>query len=334
MPPKGIRLGAAAPLLDIRSFARLGRQDRAQFRAQAQQIAWTVGRVPEVVVKASGGARSTRGVAAHLEYIDRDGELEIETDEGATLQGDKAAQELIAQWDLESQEILDRSPYVGKPGGKPKKLVHNVIFSMPKGTDPKKLLAATKALAREQFALKHRYGLVLHTDQKHPHVHMVIRAEGEQGQRLNIRKATLREWRREFARQLRAHGIAANATERAVRGRSGSSLKDSIYRPAARGESRHLQERVGRVYEELRSGGLKPTLGAAKLVETRRVIRQGWLDAADALAEVGQGRLAEQVRSFVVQMAPPRSTDEQLAATLLQQQRRVRQREQAPEYTR
>jgi hypothetical protein len=332
MPPDGIRVGSPAPLLDIRSFARLGRQDRARFHAHAQQIAWTVGRVPEVMVKASGGAKSTKGVAAHLEYIDRNGELEIETDEGITLEGDKAARELILQWDLESQEILDRSPYIGKPGRKPTKLVHNVIFSMPKGTDPKKLLAASKVFAREQFALKHRYALVLHTDQKHPHVHMVIRADGEQGERINIRKATLREWRREFARQLRAHGIAANATERAVRGRSGSSLKDSIYRPAARGESRFLQERVGRVFEELRAAGLKPTPGRAKLVETRAEVRSGWLEAANVLAAAGQHDLADKVRGFVSRMPAPLTTDEQVASELVRQIRERRQPQQ--EYVR
>jgi hypothetical protein len=41
---------------------------------------------------------------------------------------------------------------------------------------------------------------------------MVVKAMSEQGVRLNIRKATLRGWRQEFARHLRAQGIRANAT--------------------------------------------------------------------------------------------------------------------------
>jgi hypothetical protein len=43
------------------------------------------------------------------------------------------------------------------------------------------------------------------------------------------RKVTLREWRREFARHLRDQGIAANATERAVRG-DGTRPPHPIYR--------------------------------------------------------------------------------------------------------
>jgi len=59
----------------------------------------------------------------------------------------------------------------------------------------------------------------------------------EQGVRLNIRKATLREWRRDFARHLRDQGIAANATERAVRGETRTRPPDAIYRATLRGDS-------------------------------------------------------------------------------------------------
>jgi hypothetical protein len=78
-------------------------------------------------------------------------------------------------------------------GRKPPKLVHNLVFSMPRGTPSEKLLKAVRTFAREKFALQHRYVLALHTDQGHPHVHVVVKAESEQGVRLNIRKATLRE---------------------------------------------------------------------------------------------------------------------------------------------
>ena len=94
-----------------------------------------------------------------------------------------------------------------------------MIFSMPPGTPPQKVLSAVRTLAREEFALKHRYAMVLHTDEPHPHVHVVVKALGEDGRRLNIRKETLRNWRREFARHLREEGVAANATDRASQGK-------------------------------------------------------------------------------------------------------------------
>lgn len=80
------------------------------------------------------------------------------------------------------------------------------------GNPPAKVLTAVQNFCREEFALKHRYALALHTDEPHPHVHVVIKAASEQGERLNIRKEMHRQWRSDFARHLRAVGVSANAT--------------------------------------------------------------------------------------------------------------------------
>ncbi len=86
--------------------------------------------------------------------------------------------------------------------------------------------------------------MTLHTDQPQPHVHLVVKAVSEQGARLNIRKATLREWRRDFAANLRELGIEVNATERAVRGVSTPRKSDGIYRTATRRASTHYLSRA------------------------------------------------------------------------------------------
>jgi len=327
-------VGSEIPLLDLRSFGRRGPDGRLHLSpAFLEQIVRTVSRAPEVMVKVSGGAHSTRGAIAHLEYIDRQGQLEIETDEGQRIKGEDVEAGLVADWDLEAVQAEARGPYRRTAGRRPAKLVHNVILSMAKGTSPEKLLSASRDFAREQFAPKHRYALVLHTDQEHPHVHLVIKAVSEQGERLNIRKATLREWRGQFARHLRAHGIAANATERPVRGQSLSGFKDGIHRASLRGDSRHLRDRAERIARELRSGNLKPTQGKARLLETRREVIVGWHAAADALLESGQGALAEKIWGFIGAMSPPRTTDEQLAAKL-GERTRTRERERQEERTR
>ncbi|MBK6674862.1 MAG: relaxase/mobilization nuclease domain-containing protein [Proteobacteria bacterium] len=87
---------------------------------------------------------------------------------------------------------------------------------MPAGTNLERVLSATQKLCREEFALKHRYVMALHTDEPHPHVHVVLKAVSEQGRRLNIKKATLQEWRAKFAANLREQGVAANATPQEV----------------------------------------------------------------------------------------------------------------------
>ena len=71
---------------------------------------------------------------------------------------------------------------------------------MPAGTPPGTLMAAVRNFAEEQFADRHRCALSLHTDEPHPHVHMVLKATAEgRLYDLNIRKPMLREWRQEFA---------------------------------------------------------------------------------------------------------------------------------------
>jgi hypothetical protein len=298
-----------------------------------KQIARTVARAPEVVIKVTRGATSTAGAIAHLRYIDRNGELEIETDEGQHLKGRGIEQEITADWDLDSTRAHGTGPYRGKPGPKPARLIHNVILSMPKGTPPEKLLLAIRDFAREEFGLKHRYALVLHTDQDHPHVHLVIKAVSEDGKRLNIRKATLRDWRGLFAQHLRERGIAANATERAVRGQTRSGFEDGIHRASLRGDSRHLRGRVVHIVQELGNGGLKPNSGKTKLLDTRRDVIAGWHAAADALLAAGQGALAQKIWEFIGAMHPPLTTDEQLAAKL-EERTRTRERERQEERTR
>jgi hypothetical protein len=162
---------------------------------------------------------------------------------------------------------------------------------------------------------------------------VVVKAVSEDGKRLNIRKATLREWRGLFAQHLRAHGIAANATERAVRGQIRSSFKDGIHRASLRGDSRDLPERVQRIAQELRDGGLKPNPGKTKLLETRTDVIAGWYAVADALLAAGQGALAERIWGFIGGMDRPLTTDEQLASKL-EERTRASERERQQERTR
>jgi hypothetical protein len=138
----------------------------------------------------------------------------------------------------------------------------------------------------------------------------------EQGVRLNIRKATLREWRREFARHLRAQGVAANATDRSVRGESRSPKRDGIYRAAQRGESRYTRARAEAVAAELSEGILRVEAGKAKLVETRREVERGWWAISDILVAEGRPDLAVQVRRFSAQMLPPWTDRESVAQAL------------------
>ena len=156
--PKRVFVLRGEPLLEIASYGRRGPASNLRLTpTEIECIARTVTRAPEVMVKVSGGAKSLRGASAHLRYIDRQGRLEIETDQGEGLKGQGTERQLLADWDLDILDAEARSPYRGAPGRRPAKILHNVVLSMPAGTPAEKLLAASRAFAREQFALKHRY---------------------------------------------------------------------------------------------------------------------------------------------------------------------------------
>jgi hypothetical protein len=305
----------SGPLFDLLSYARRGpgRRDRLS-PGEIQQVARTVRRTPEVMVKVlPKPANTLKAVRKHLGYIGRRGELDLETDDGERL---RDGHDLPEDWDLDLDEYRRKSDLTATRGREPARLVHKVIFSMPAGTQPAKVLAAVKNFAREEFALKHRYAMALHTDTDRPHVHVVIKAVGEEGRRLYIRKATLREWRSGFAHHLRALGVPANATPRYVRGETTPRKPDSIYRANIRGESTYMRERAETVVRELAKGKLQVEPGKASLVGTRAEIRRAWLAVGDILIREGQPELAAHVRRFSDEMSPPRTQKEWIATEL------------------
>jgi hypothetical protein len=130
-------------------------------------------------------------------------------------------------------------------------------------------------------------------------------AVSEKGQRLNIRKATLRSWRQQFAENLRELGVAANATERAVRGQSQARKSDGIYRAAQRGDSTHMWSRTREFRREISEGSRKTEPGAMKLQRTRREVIEGWKQVAALLRAHGAHEIADRIRVFVGSMSPP-----------------------------
>jgi hypothetical protein len=122
------------------------------------------------------GVTTLSAAKNHLGYIGRDGELDLETDDGEKMRGDQPGKKLLEDWDLDVDEHRRQSELASTRGRGPPRLVHKVMFSMPAGTPPQKVLTAVQNFCREEFAFRHRYVMALHTDEPHPHVHVVIKA--------------------------------------------------------------------------------------------------------------------------------------------------------------
>jgi type IV secretion system T-DNA border endonuclease VirD2 len=286
------------------------------------KLARIVRGAPEVVVKVTGRQRGGSHVKAHLEYIGRKGKLGIETRDGEVLTSKADIAERAAEW---SDTLEWRS----------RQTVSSVslIFSMPAGTDPDKVLGAVRALAHAEFSDNHDYVLALHTDTPRPHVHLAVQAEGLDRTRFNPRPPQLNRLRERFARELRERGIAAEATPRRARGKGVAGSSIALVKLRARlasGTSRLMTDadlRTNRQAIAVAHGQaeLPPFIAQGK---TRwHEIRRAYSQAAAALFGTGQTddrALADDVRCFLDRHPELTATPELFAARYARNQETAR----------
>jgi hypothetical protein len=233
-------------------------RDRA--RAIRQRLHATVVRgAPQVMVKVTGGGRGMAAIAAHFRYISKNGRLSIEDDRGVIRDSKDGVLEVVEQWRHAGALIPERSA---------RREAFNLTLSMPAGTPAAAVQDAARDFARAELS-NHRYVMVLHTHQANPHVHLAVRAEGKDGQRLNPRKHDLRHWRETFAEKLRERGIEAEASPQITRG--GSRRTERLWHRKARDQGRPFGSREGEQ-------------APVKLTRSRRDAAQAWCEIAKALA--------------------------------------------------
>jgi type IV secretion system T-DNA border endonuclease VirD2 len=276
------------------------------------KLARIVRRAPEVVVKVTGRQRGGNHVKAHLDYIGRKGKLGIETRDGEVLTSKDDIAERAAEW---SDTLQWRS--------RPTVSSVSLIFSMPVGTDPDKVLGAVRALAHAELSDNHDYVLALHTDTPRPHVHLTVQADGLDRTRFNPRPVQLNRFRERFVRELRARGVAAEATPRRARGQgiAGSSMALVKLRARLRAEgSRRITTADRRTNEQAIAVArgedqLPPFIaaGTARWQEIRRAYEQTAF-ALDATGQANDRKLARDVRTFLGKHQGMTATPEEFAA--------------------
>lgn len=183
---------------------------------------------PEVMVKISGGGKGMKQIKNHLDYISRNGKIDLENEDGDILKGRDDLGELRDEWQVSGGFRI--------PEDGTRRESFNIVFSMPEGTNELAVKRAVRDFAAREFD-NHRYVMALHTfdtdpdpePSRHPHVHLVVKARGFDGTRLNPRKADLQRWREGFAEALREHGVEAAATKRVQRLARSRSAKETRY---------------------------------------------------------------------------------------------------------
>ena len=262
--------------------ASAARQRAAAIRERIE--ATVVRRAPQVMVKVTGGGRGMKAIAAHFRYISKNGRLDIEDERGETTRGKESLPELADDWRFGGTLIDD----VVEPGQR--REAFNIMLSMPHGTDPLIVQKAAREFAQIELA-DHKYVMVLHDHQANPHVHISVRAESKHGKRLNPRKADLHRWRETFAEKLRGHGVEAEATRQATRGRTRNF--DSLWRIKAREDGRLRTSRPS-------------SKSSAHAHSTRAEAVAAWMEVGRALAtstDKADRDLARSVASFIQEMS-------------------------------
>ncbi|PMR77776.1 relaxase/mobilization nuclease domain-containing protein [Billgrantia endophytica] len=299
--------------------------NQAANRARARRVA---SRVPEVMVKITGNAKGADHVQSHLDYISRNGKLELEDERGDVIQGKDEVRALAKDW---SQDQGKRR--------KNTRDTTNIIMSMPAGTEPRDVKNAVRAFAKRQLGQNYQYVMALHTDTDSPHIHLTVKNLGYDGYRLNVKKGDPQKWRESFAAELERRGVEAEATPRATRGVIRRGVSQVVCHIREKGQTPQVdQAKVREVLEDFRDQragkALKPRPWEDRIKERQTYVRKAWLTAAKDLNQSHdpeEQELAKRIAAFVSSMPPMKTERHELQETVAEQLQRNTQTRQERE---
>jgi type IV secretory pathway VirD2 relaxase len=170
------------------------------------------------MVRVDPVASGKGGLARALNYITNHGHTRAVDQGGRLITGAQTVRDLTDEW------ATANDLFAGKKSRIDAQAVP-IILSMPAGTDRGKVEDAAIAWARKAL-VGHDWIGVPHRDTDNPHVHFLVRSVGEDGRRFRAGPAQIREWRRDFAEELRARGIEATATARDFLSRNERDFKE------------------------------------------------------------------------------------------------------------
>lgn len=278
--------------------------------AQAlQRLDRTAKRAPQVVVKITSrihGAASTLGAFTYVGRIGMSDKepLGVETSEGKQLMSAQEMMVLAREW-----QQWEQSDEARRKGA----TAIAMVFSMPPGTDPEAVRDAVRDFAENDMANR-RWVMALHTDEAHPHVHLVIAGRDNDGRRFNPNREFLQHCRERFAENLRERGIEADATIRMTRGYPAKQDPTPVLKMRERGAEPEA--------DKGRADMLAPSSDAAEkrladrerersaTVENHAAVREVYARAIaelEAHGGVDEAERAKALRSFVDGMEAPKN---------------------------
>lgn len=197
-----------------------------------------------------------------------------------------------------------------------------IMFSMPARVNGEAVKDVVRAVAAQEFGGRHDFVMALHTDTKHPHVHLTVRTVADDGTKLNHRKADLQHLGDTFAGKLRRRGIEAESTPRHARGVTRRGEVTPVYRIRQRGKVPNTDARkVREVRRDLEdhSGRLPKQPWDRALVARRERVSDCYRRASHVLQQSGlpeDRQLARALEVLVSDLALIRTQRKAIAQTL------------------
>jgi hypothetical protein len=318
------------PIFGLKLPGRRGRNGPSsrRLRFATSSATWArlmrnAGGAQQVVVRVTSRGYTHGRAQAHAAYLIRQGKLTGEDENGFALLDRESVREKLDGWRL-SRDVVFLDDKTHEPPEKRKKLGQtlHMVFSMPAGTDPLKVLQGVRQLAAVEFD-RHEHILVLHdpaTDPskhrgKNPHVHVLLKTLSLDGRRLQVGKSELRYFREAFAEQMRSLGVEANASSRHER----AVLKNSESLGSRKMWERLVEEHgsIDEAKTRLRRARELPDLAMppSSVKRTFDIVRRGYVDAIKHLSRSAREedlKAAQVLRQYVEQFPILRATREQI----------------------
>ena len=251
-------------------------------------------RRPQVVFKVLSKLAGATGIQKALDYISRDGALELEMANEEYLNDKTDTAALIDDW---------RHTFAMRKNGVD--AVH-LMLSTPAHTDPDAVLQAARAFCADQFPT-HDYVFVRHDDTRNPHVHVLVKQRNAEQECLPWYKADLTHYREAWGHHCNQRGIDAATSYRSERGVYDKGVSMARRRLTDRGEQQEHQEPEAGIPPSLQSQLNKTALEEARFrayAARMRKPRQQRTEAAADLLEAHADRLKEGALQHLGQYVP------------------------------
>ena len=185
--------------------AKKGRTPRRWTGSLPQRVR-AARRLPQAVFKISSYSHSGGVLWDRLNYVAREGELEVEDATGEKLTELVELEQMVDKWE---GQAADRKRGV---------LAMSAVVSFPAGVHQERATEAARQFFGEAFGRNHDYVFAPHADTDQFHVHVVVQARGHDGTQLRITRDDLQDLRMLLAEKAREQGIELDASPRWARG--------------------------------------------------------------------------------------------------------------------